>query len=230
MSTLAESAVQVFQRLEEDPAAPVFWTQYEVYNALVEAMNEAALLTGVVQVAQSAPLVLPINTNYVAMPAGAVAMLRITGPSAVQKTEIFTLDQMMPGWELAGGADADPPIQQIQYWFPVGLDMFGIYPQLTAEQKVLITYLAYPVAESPSAYTGNETVPFQQEFQDGLESYAAHILRLKESGQEFQASQIVYQEFLDTMRALNVFQARHDSLVFTRAVGAPVRVVPVAVR
>lgn len=229
MTTIANLASQVYQRLEEDPANPIFWTQYEVYTALVEAMNEAALLTGVVQTVQPTALTLPINTTYITMPKGAIALLRMTGPFPIQKTEVFALDQMIPGWETVGGTTANPPVQQILYWFPVGLTKFGIYPQLSVPQNVLITFLAYPVAET-RPYSGAETVPFQQEFQDALQQYAGHILRTKEAGQEFEESQTIYQQFLDTMRSLNIFQARHDSLVFTQKVGAPVRVVSVEVR
>ena len=230
MTTLSQLAVQVFQRLEEDPANPVFWTTYEVYNALAEAMNEAALITGVVQTAQNAAVTLPANTNFVPMPANAIALLRMVGPNAVQKTELFTLDQIIPNWQNEGGASASPPVGQIKYWFPLGFDQFGIYPQLSAEQQVTVAYLSYPVQEAPLNYTGNELVPFQQEYQCALTQYAAHVLRLKESGQEFEQSQAEYQEFLNTMRELSVFVARHDSLVFTRSAGAAVRVLPVEVR
>lgn len=230
MGTLESSARKVFNRLEEDPAAPVFWTTYEVQNAVVEAWNEAALIAGTVQVVQSTPLVLPINTNYVAMPLNAIALLRMVGPNSVQKTDLYSLDQMIPGWENIGGVGANPPVQTIQYWFPLGLDMFGIHPQLTVQQSVVVTYLAYPITRAPADYTGQESNPFQAEFHDGLQDYAAHVCRLKEAGQEFEASQTLYQNFLNTMRDLSVFQARHDSLVFARAAGANVRVVPVEVR
>lgn len=230
MSILNQLAAQVFQRLEEDPANPVFWTVYEVWNALVEAMNEAALICGTVQTAQTLPLTLPVNTNFVAMPAGAIALLRVVGANAVPKTEIFALDEMLPGWENAGGAAASPPVQTIQYWFPVGFDQFGVYPQLTVAQQVTVAYLSYPMQEAPASYTGNETTPFQQEYECALTQYAAHVLRLKESGQEFEQSQAEYQEFLSTMRNLSAFSARHDSLVFTRSAGVAVRVVPVEVR
>lgn len=228
-TTIANLAVQVYQRLEENPAAPVYWTQYEVYTALVEAMNEAALLTGVVQTVQSTTIDLPTDTNFVPMPTGAIALLRVVAAQAVQKTELFVLDQLIPSWETQGGAGANPAVQKIQYWFPLGLDQFGIYPKLTADQQVKVTYLSYPVAET-RPYTGAETVPFQVEFQDALQQYAAHILRMKEATAEFDESQAIYQQFLDTMRSLSVFQARHDSLVFSRSIGAPVRVVPVEVR
>lgn len=230
MATLAQLATQVYQRLEEDPANPVFWSQYEVYNAVVEAMNEAALITGVVQTAQTATLTLPTNTNYVAMPQNAICLLRVVGPQPVKKTTLDGLDKINPGWEGQGGTSANPPVQTIQYWFPMGLDQFGIYPQLSAAQQVRIAYLSYPMQEPPFEYAGTETIPFQQEYLESLAQYAAHVLRLKESGQEFEESQTIYQEFLNTMRNMSAFVARHDSLVFTRTGGAAVRVVPVEVR
>lgn len=307
MTTMADIAGRVQQRLEEVVGPPgVFWDyQNEILPIIAEAMNEAALVSGTVQVAQNATLTLPINTTYITMPPNVIALLRIQGPPAVQKTDIYSLDQMMPGWQTVGGtsmlvnivsasrtslvstivtetahgyskgqkvdvagvldntfngggftvltvpsatsftyanlgpdatstggttnSSATPVVQQIQYWFPVGLNQFGIFPQLTVSQQVSISYLAYPVTVSPP-YTGTETVPFQQEFLDGLQEYAAHVLRLKEAGYEFQASQTNYQEFLDTMRQLAVFQSRHDSLVFTTAAGAKMRVNPVEVR
>lgn len=308
MTTMADIAGRVQQRLEEVVGPPgVFWDyQNEILPIIAEAMNEAALISGTVQVAQNATLTLPINTTYITLPANVIALLRIVSPpSAVQKTDLYSLDQMLPGWQTVGGtgmlvalvsvsrvslvttavtatahgyskgqkvdvggvlnntfngggftvmtvpsptsftyanagpnatstggntnSSSTPQIQQIQYWFPLGLNQFGVYPQLTVPQQVSISYLAYPVTVSPP-YTGTETVPFQQEFIDGLQEYAAHVLRFKEAGYEFQASQTNYQEFLDTMRQLAVFQSRHDSLVFTTAVGAKVRVNPVEVR
>ncbi len=230
MTTIGQLAVQVLQKLEENITTPIFWDlQFEVFPILVEAMNDASLLTGTVQVSQSALLTIPANSTFITMPQNVVALLRIAGPTAVKKTDVYSLDQIMPGWEAMGGASANPPVQQIQYWFPVGLNQFGVFPQLTVPQNVQIDYLAYPVTV-PTPYTGNEPVPFQLEFQDALIDYAAHVLRLKESGYEFQASQAVYQDFLDTMRALTAFQSRHDSLVFNTATGARVRVNPVEVR
>jgi len=222
MTTIGTLANHTLQRLQEDPNAPVFWTEQEVYDAIAEAMNEASLITGVVEVAQTTPVTLPTGTNFVAMPANAVCLLRVLGPNMIRKTEMFTLDQINRSWENDTGT-------QISAWFPVGVTQFGIYPQLSVEQQVLITYLGYPVTVAPP-YTGTETVPFQEEFVDALEQYAAHVLRLKEAGNDFFLSQTQYQQYLGTMKALSTFQARHDSIVFTRSVGAPVRIQKIEVR
>lgn len=228
---MADIAVRVQQRLEEVVGPPgVFWDyQNEILPIIAEAMNEAALISGVIQAAQNVTFLLPADTTYVTMPPNAIALLRVQGPTVVQKTDLYSLDQMLPGWQNAGGSAADPKVQQIQFWFPLGVNQFGIYPKLSQPQQVKINYLTYPVTVSPP-YTGTEPVLFQQEFIDGLQEYVAHVLRLKEAGYEFQASQTNYQQFLDTMRSLTIFQARHDSLIFTQAMGVKVRANPVEVR
>jgi hypothetical protein len=217
-------------RLEEDPLTNgEFWKrQPEIYPLIVEAMNEAALITGYVQTV-SQQFTIPASTNYVAMPKGWISILTIRGPQAVRKTEIYALDKLMPGWEGVGGASALPPVAQIQSWFPVGLTAFGVYPQLTVPQQVIITALAYPVIVAPP-YTGTEIVPFTTEYLDGIESYAASCARYKEAGLEMETASAEYQQFLTTMKELSGWMDRHDTLVFSRSVGSPVRINPTMVK
>lgn len=216
-------AAAVQNRLEEPAGPGIFWSyENEILPAVVEAMNEASLLTGVVQTVQSAPITLPTGTNFVTLPQNAIALLRVLSPAYTRKTSIFTLDNLNRYWQ----NDQGPAID---CWFPLGVTRWGFHPQLTAEQQVMVTYIAYPVTVPPP-YSGNEPVPFQTEFEESLEQYAAHILRMKEAGQEFEQSQTIYAEFLQTMGYLDAFETRHDSLTFTKGVGAAVRVNPVEVR
>lgn len=223
--TISSLARSVQSRLEEEPQGPpgIFWNyQNEVLPAVVEAMNEASLLTGVVQTVQTAPITVPVNTTWLSLPKNAIALIRVTGPVYLRKTSVFALDKLNRTWQNDTGT-------ALKAWFPVGVTNWGVYPQLTAEQQVMVTYLAYPVTVAPP-YTGNETVPFQAEFHESLEQYAAHVLRLKEAGQDFEGSMGIYQAFLATMQTLDMFETRHDSLVFTKGVGAAVQVNPVMVR
>lgn len=223
MTTTNTLALTVQQRLEEPAGPGIFWSyENEILPAVVEAMNEASLLTGVVQTVQTAPITVPINTNFLTLPKNAIALIRVLAPAYLRKTSIFALDNLNRSWEADKGT-------LLQAWFPMGVTKWGVYPQLTAEQQVMVTYLAYPVPAGPP-YTGNETIPFQTEFHESLEQYAAHVLRLKEAGQDFEGSQGIYQDFLATMKTLDAFETRHDSLVFTKAVGASVRINPVEVR
>lgn len=216
-------ALTVQQRLEEPAGPGIFWSyEDEILPAVVEAMNEAAMLTGVVQTAQTQPYTIAANTSYFPLPKNAIALIRVLSPAYTRKTSVFALDNLNRSWQNDTGL-------AIQAWFPAGVTMFGVYPQVTAEVQVMLTYLAYPVTVPPP-YTGNEPVPFQSEFHESLEQYAAHVLRLKEAGQDFEGSQTIYQEFLKTMGTLDAFETRRDSLTFTRGVGASVRVNPVEVR
>lgn len=223
MDTASHIADRVQQRLEEPIGTGTFWNRTnEVLPAVMEAMNEAALLTGVVQTVQSTPITLPTGTNFVSLPTNAMALLRVNAPVYIPKTSVFALDNLNRTWENDTGT-------QIKSWFPLGVTKFGIYPQLTVQQQITVVYLAYPVTVAPP-YTGTEPVPFQDEFHESLEQYAAHVLRLKEAGTEFQASINIYQSFLETMRTLDAFETRHDALVWTRSAGMSVRVTPVEVR
>lgn len=104
----------------------------------------------------------------------------------------------------------------------MGLTQWGIFPKLSADQRVVLTYIAYPVAKAPT-YDGSEVLPFQDEYYQSIENYAAHVLRLKEAGQEFEVSQASYQEFLDSMQSLSRLQERRDNLVFSKTMGAALR-------
>jgi hypothetical protein len=122
------------------------------------------------------------QANILDMPSDALALLRVDGANGISFDKMFVwdLDRHYPGWELESGPQA-------KAWFPFGLRQFGIYPNLTAPQQVVLTYIAFPVA-SARPYNGTETVPFQAEYADGFEDYAAAMARLKEANIELDAS------------------------------------------
>jgi hypothetical protein len=223
MDTASHIADRVQQRLEETVGVGTFWDRTnEILPGVMEAMDEAAVLTGVVQTVQSTPITLPTGTNFVSLPTNALALIRVNAPVYIPKTSLFALDNINRTWENDTGT-------QIKNWFPFGVTQFGIYPQLTVQQQITVVYIAYPVTVAPP-YTGSESVPFQEEFHESLEQYASHVLRLKEAGYDFYASQEIYQEFLTTMQTLDVFETRHDGLIWNRVTGMGVMVNPVEVR
>jgi hypothetical protein len=221
MPLLSDVALRVQNRLEEEdggspPTTGNFWDYTnEIFPIVVEAVNEASMLTGdVLTINQS--FTIPASTTYLAMPKNAIAITRVIGPAPIKKYDIFQLDNLLRGWQSMIGAPA------IQGWFPLGMTLWGVFPQLQADQRVTLSYLAYPVAET-TPYTGNEDLPIQSEYYQSVENYAEHVLRLKEAGQEFEISQQSYQEFLDGMQSLSRLQARRDNLVFSKTMGASVR-------
>jgi len=220
MASLSVLGGLVQDRLEEPRGAGIFWSlQNEIYIALVEAFNEAALITGEPEIKQTSLFTLAAGQNIFTLPSQAIALLRIQAPNWVQKTTLWDLDRMLPGWE----SDIDT---NIDYWFPIGLTQFGIHPQLVSPAQVSLTYIALPVSTG-RPYTGSEVSPFQTEFEEGFADYAAHVLQLKEGGEEFMQSMKLYDRFLSKMADLSNFSWRKGSLRFTRYVGAPSRVTPI---
>lgn len=239
MSTLSALLPDVLGRIEEDlptanPPGPVFWDLTgEVYVAMVDAMFEAAMVTGVVQL-NNVPVTLGPGTTYFAIqgnagsglggfgnagfgggivPQGIIAPLRLRAPWQIRKTTLKGLDDYDPTWSI------QPPSSQITAWFPLGISAFGIYPQLAYESVVTMDFLYSPVNEY-RPYTGNEPIPFQQEFTDLVSQYAAAMLRSKEGGAEAEEADVVFQDFMRNMKALSAFQTRVDSLVYSSSFGA----------
>ena len=245
--TLSSLLPDVLGRIEEalptaTPPGPVFWSLTgEVYPAMVDGIFEASLITGVVQLV-SQQITLAADTTYfslqasgtgygsggygqggyggsVIVPVGVIAPLRMKAPYGIRKTSLKSLDDMNPGWEQTA------PGTQIISWFPLGVSGFGIWPQLQQSQNVVMDFLQCPINQA-RPLTGNETIPLQQEFSDLLSKYAAAQLRAKEGGAEQQEAAIVFESYVEEVKALSIFQNRLDSLNFSAAYGAKSTVNP----
>jgi len=210
MSIIQDLETRVLDRLE-DPEEE-FWVSDELRTLIVEGMNEATLVTGDPQVRQSQPTPLITNRNLQPLPFGALLLLRVEGTNSLPINKFFArdLDLLYPAWE-------NDTASEIEAWFPVGLTQFGVYPKLDSKsaQSVILTYVAFPVT-SPRPYTGNERVPFQEEFADAFVEYAEHVARLKEGGKEFQQSMAAYQRWLEKVQDMTNFGLRRDRLHFVR--------------
>lgn len=219
MATISSLEVDVQNQLEETADdVGIFWSvANEIRPALVEAMNEATLITGEPQFrAVSAPFPIPTGTVFtpLALPNDAVALLRVEGAGSVafQKYSVWDLDRHFPGWEVATGPS---PLA----WFPFGLGQFGIYPNLTAPATVILSYVQMPVTTAPP-WDGTQVVPFQPEYFDGFKDAAQHYLQLKEGDPEFSQSFGPYNRFLASCERMSNFAWRKNSLRFSRAGGA----------
>lgn len=221
-----EGGVQ--DRLEEARGADHFWSrQFEIRPLLVEAMSMATLISGEPEIRQTVVTNLAANNNVFPTPANAVAMLKIEGPNGlvIKKETLWSLSQMVPTWETETG-----PLPK--NWFPIGLTQFGLYPKLTAQVQVIISYvgLPVPVPASPIAYTGNENIPFQVEYLEAFEEYAAAMARMKEATQEFLDGLKEFDRFLSRTWELSKFATRKGSLRFTRSKGVAAKVTEVTMR
>ena len=211
----------------EESNPPVFWSLTgEIYPAMVDGLFEAALLTGVVQ-SSNVQITLSPETTYfslqnnteIGIPAGVIAALRLRAPYSIRKTSLKALDDYQPNWQ-----NAEPSIQ-LQAWFPLGVSAFGIYPQLSVESTVVMDFLVSPINQT-RPYDGSEVIPLQDEFADLISMYAAAMLRMKEAGVDAEEADTVFQSFMGRMKQLSAFQTRIDSLTYSPASGAGIRVNP----
>lgn len=216
-STLAEMAPQTQSRLQ-DPTG-VFWLQqYEIFGGLAEAISELLLLVGRPTVIFNKPVTLLPNTVWQPMPAGLLAITDIrTTLSRLWKTSLFGLDRSLSSWTTAWESDR---AAQPARWAPLGLSTFVVHPAPLQPLEVNVTGISYPFTDSwpPS---GLDTSPFHKEINQALEMYAASYCRMKEIGQDAQEGIKLYQQFLEIGQRLSVIEDRRDSLIWTRALGAP---------
>ena len=213
MSTVNEISSDVYRRLEEDPSSPTFWTNDEVYPSIVEAMNELCLITGEPEIKSNTPFTITANSRFFTIPNNGIVLLRMDGPNVVRKTTVYEMDVSRRGW-IAETGDV------VKRWFPFGIGQFGVYPLLTADTSVLLTYVRLPVAMA-STYTGAETSPFREEFREALVDYADHVLRMKELGSDFTDSMPAYDRFLARASELTKYGQRTGKLRFSRPLGIP---------
>lgn len=221
MSTLAQLGARVQDRLEETrDGVGVFWSvPNEIYPALVEGMDEAALITGEPEL-RTVNVTLQPGGNVIGLPPfiyslpalfpQALLLIRIdsTDGSAIKKVFAVDLDRDDPAWESDSG-------WVIKRWFPIGMTLFGVYPALRRPQDVQVSFLGYPIPTG-YPYSGAEVSPFREEYNDSFHEYAEHICRLKESGQDFQESIPAYQMWVDKMVQLTRFAARRGLTRFYR--------------
>jgi hypothetical protein len=228
ISVLAQNVVQ---RLEENapPNGPVFWNwQLEVFTAIVEALNDLTLLVGRPVIGVQTPFNLQPNSAWQVLPKGILCFTDIYGPqSPLRKVSLFSYDYE----QFAAGSDweNDTSINGPNTFAPIGVTMFAVHPATSAPQQVTANAIQCPVAV-PFPYTGNEVIPFHHEFFVAIEQYATHILRLKESGPDFQNSLSLYSEYLQCAQRMSVIESRKDPVFFSLSLGVPFGTNPIQKR
>lgn len=218
---------QVIARLEETNP-PVFWDlNYEINSAITEAINDLMLLVGrPTQTVQQIVAITP-NTPWQTMPNGVFCMTNLYSTAGeIYKMTQFDVDYAQINW----GSDWENDIGlNIDTWWPLGFNMFGIHPSLPAAAQVQVTGIAVTTTEA-WPYDGNVQIPFQRDVFDALEMYAAHYCRLKEGGNEFTDTYEMYKSYLGLAQRLSEISDRRDPYIFTRTLGAQVGVNPVTQR
>ena len=215
-TTIATLAINVISRIEEENP-PIFWNlQTELYSALVEAMNDLLLLVGRPNLSVNQSFTLTPNTVWQTIPKGQFLITDVQGPaSPLWRISLFDLDYLQASSDSSWENDiADYP----QRWAPIGLNYFLIHPAVSQPTQVQLTTIAYPTTDT-WPYSGNETVPFHDEFFVALEEYSTHILTLKEAGATFKDSMALYQGYLSLAQRMTELEDKRDPLIFSPSFG-----------
>lgn len=219
-ATIASLILTVLDMIEETNP-PVWVTLMEVQSAIAEAINDAMLMVGRPTQIVDQPYKITPNLTWQPMPAGMIAITDIQGPaSKLWKYTLRDMDYTQSWWDSKWELDvADVSKGQFsRAWFPIGFTLFGVYPQASLPITVTLTGIAVPV-NSAWPYTGNELIPFHDEFFNALEEYAAHYLRFKEGGNEFSESFKLLKSYIASMKRMTEIEDRRDQYLFSTGFG-----------
>jgi hypothetical protein len=216
-STLAALAPQVSERLQDD--SNVFWSlDYEVYGGLAEGISELLLLVGRPTNVVTTPFSPAVNSVWNTVPSPILFITDVLVAGAqLKKTSLRSLDVTLASWGPNWESDrASLP----KRWAPVGVGMFVLHPAPLTPITIELSGIEIPFTD-PWPPTGAETSPFQTEFDQALQIFAAHYARIKEGGAEFSEGVKLYTQFLEIGQRMTTIQDRRDALVFTRSFGTP---------
>src|ERR1035438_4284849 len=133
---------------------------------------------------------------------------------------LFDFDYSQASW----GSDWEDDLgDSVKQWAPLGLSSFLIHPSVEVPEPVIVTGIQL-VTQQTWPFDGTVVLPFHDEFMAAIEKYAAHYLRVKEGGAEFQQSLALYQEYLDDAKRLTEIEDRRDPVIFSRSLGVQVGV------
>jgi hypothetical protein len=196
--TLAELDSRVLGRLE---ANSTFYTQAQRYRAINNAIKVMNLMTGFIQ--NSVTVYSQPNRTIYDVPTGVVIPLRLTlDGQAVQKASAFSLSQTKPLWitETSDSTSVSP-----YHWAPMGITKFGFHPADSNGGKLLeVTGVANP----PLLVNTTDVIGYPNEFADGIEDYAAHILMMKAGGSISIQSMYLFSTFQGRVNELKRFKQK----------------------
>jgi len=165
-----------------------FWRTDEVNRILRESFRFYNCLTGYWRdrVVMGTTIA---NSTWYTVPTTLTYIMRVeVNQRQLDSTSLWDLDYGRPGWEDEVAAVGDFPIM----FAPAGTNLFALWPTPSSSTDSLVVEGVVP-APDPTA------VPFVNIGQSDLETildYARHLAQFKEGGEEFDASQLLFQDFL----------------------------------
>lgn len=196
---------RVWERLEQDPAAPVM-PEPEVLHALNTAYFLLCLLT--LYLEKTITITLAAGKAFYGVRNLAPDYLRplrlVSGTplARLRPSRLADLDAIDINWMITTSRPSptdgvDPPSRYVA----IGLNLLAIWRQPTANVAAQFTY-AY---EPPALVLGNDAPLLPEEYHESLIKFALVFLRLKEGGQELTKVMPLLAEFLADAAKLGAY-------------------------
>lgn len=197
--TAAQLRAQFYEQVSGNTA---FWRTDEVNRLLKESFRFYNCLTGYWRDTITLGTTTSGQTWYT-VPQTLTYILRVeVNQRPLDSTTLWDLDYGRPGWEDETVATGAFPTM----FAPAGTNLFALWPTPSSSTDPLVVEGVVP-APDPTA------VPFVNIGQADLEAildYAEHLAQFKEGGEEFDASQLWFQDFLKDAASRNSLLA-HNS-------------------
>ena len=179
----------VYERLG-DHLGNTFWRQDEVIRFTNESLRLWNLLTGLwrdaIPMGEGAPPTTAAAQVFYRLPSNVIYGLRMEcNGVTMEPTNLFDLDFGQPNWQ----AERCGPTDQPRMWAPVGIGLIAIWPSSFNGGESLTVEGVVPAPQligNPSNLGNPLDLP--KEDMADIAAYAAHVMRVKEGGQEFQSS------------------------------------------
>lgn len=165
-----------------------FFRTDEATRILQEAFRVFNCLTGFWRDRVSAGLTVA-GQHFYSVPAGMAYILRVeVNQQPLHSSSLYDLDYGQPQWESESAAVGSLP----EAFAPAGVNLFAIWPASALGGESLIVEGVVPAP----VLTNVGNVNLGQDELETILDYAGHAAQFKEGGQEFEASQLVFKEFL----------------------------------
>lgn len=197
MAYASFSLAQLRSLLQDKWDRTPFWTVPEANIAINEALQWYGLYTGVWQ--QTVNLTTVADQVMYAAPTPLLAPVRVTfNGRSIALTSVADLDNGRPSWQTEATGDVGVPTT-VQFWAPVGLTHFAIWPADGTGQNSL-TFDGVRVC--PTLDSDGALVNLDDSELDALLGEALHIASFKDPARLAQTKGW-HQEFITTVMAHN---------------------------
>lgn len=166
-----------------DEATRILQESFRIFNVMTGFWRGRITID-----ASSNPLVTIADEHWYTVPPGLSYILRVElNGRPLGSSSLYDLDYGQPTWESESCTSTTLP----QVFAPAGFNLFAIWPASFAggESLAVEGVIPAPLLTAGLVNLGNDEL-------ETILDYAEHIAQFKEGGQEFEASQLLLQEFI----------------------------------